>query len=481
MNTHNSGLRGRIFWLLACIEFFERYGFYVVLSLMILLLTNRMGWSDAHAYTYVAGVTALIYIAPLVGGWVTDNIIDNTLALLIGSIFLCLGYISLTLWSHLGINVGMSLLIIGMAFFKFAPSAMIGEMYKDEKTKLDRLFVIFYVSINVGALFAFFSSGWLQEKMGWYHVFLMPALGLFVASFFARAIMLYKKNLAESQHKYKISNVALLIAGCLLSAAILQVLLHFYHSISVVTLLVATSFVIFIAKKSVALKYDEKNNLLYILIMCLIAIIFFILYGEQSTLITLFTERLCKAKLFNYITIQPSAYAGFDAMWILILSPIVSLLFKKYDKNASKKSLMIKFGMGLIINGIGFYVLALTLSNTHLPHSVEPAWVCLSFAFQALGEILVSALGLSLMAKWAPAPLYNTLMGSWFLVVAIGSCLSGYLNTELASIKTSEPLTMIIQAYHHSFIFLTVMALGTGIITIMISRPICQLLNRKLN
>ena len=90
MITQHSRLRACIFWQLALIEFFERYGFYIVMALMILLLTNQMGLTDAHAYSYVAGVTALLYIAPLLGGWITDRYLDSSLALCIGSIFLCI-------------------------------------------------------------------------------------------------------------------------------------------------------------------------------------------------------------------------------------------------------------------------------------------------------------------------------------------------------------------------------------------------------
>ena len=170
MKKYHSRTRACLFWLFAFIEFFKRYGFYIVMALIILMLTKHLGWSDGHAYTYIAGITALIYLGPLAGGWITDRYFNSSLALLVGSIFLCLGYIFLSLWHQVGINFGMSLIIIGMAFFKFAPSAMIGELYQDNQTQLDRLFVIFYVSINVGGLLAFFTAGWLQKITGWYNI-----------------------------------------------------------------------------------------------------------------------------------------------------------------------------------------------------------------------------------------------------------------------------------------------------------------------
>lgn len=477
MNAFYKKRRSHLFWLLAFIEFFERYGFYIVMALMILLLTNRLGWSDAHAYTYVAGVTALIYIAPLAGGWVTDRYFDNTFSLLIGSIFLCLGYLCLSLWHTLGINLGISILIIGMAFFKFAPSAMIGELYHDDKTQLDRLFVIFYVSINVGSLVAFFCAGWLRSLLGWYNVFLVPASGLFIATLFARAILRTQKKQAKHLFQYQASRIAYSLIGCAFVAALIYLLLNFYQSISIVTLVIAAVLITLISKQSMHLRQDEKRNLVYIFMMCLIAIVFFVLYNEQSTLITLFAERLCQPKLLDLVTIHASAYSGFDAMWILILSPVVSLVFKKYDKTASKQALMLKFGAGLIISGLGFYVLYAATMQSHALNSIHPIWVCLSFALQALGEILVSALGLSLMAKWAPKALYNALMGGWFMVVAIGSCLSGLLNTHLASVHKGESFMQIAHTYEHSFLFLTLMSVAAGLIVVLSSHTICRYFN----
>jgi POT family proton-dependent oligopeptide transporter len=140
---------------------------------------------------------------------------------------------------------------------------------------------------------------------------------------------------------------------------------------------------------------------------------------------------------------------------------------------------MLKFGAGLIISGLGFYVLYAATMHTHALNSIRPIWVCLSFALQALGEILVSALGLSLMAKWAPKALYNALMGGWFVVIAIGSCLSGYLNTHLASVHKGERFMQVAHTYEHSFLFLTLMSIAAGLIVILASKTICRQLNNN--
>lgn len=478
MISDHSRSRICLFWLLAFIEFFERYGYYIIIALMILLFTNYLGWTETHAYTYTAGIIALIYIAPLAGGWITDRYFDNTFALLFGAITLCLGYILLSLWHFFGINIGMATIIIGMGFFKFSPSAMIGELYYHEPTKLDRLFVIFYVSINAGSMLAFFSAGWLQSYLGWHNIFLIPAVGLIIASGLARIIMHYKQHTTSQFFTYKCWHIILLIIGCFFIFSILQCILHFYNSISIMTSMIAIIMITFITKKSFHLTQREKYNLIYILTMCCIAIIFFILYGEQSTLITLFAEKLCKEKLFGLITIHASAYTGFDAMWILILSPIVSLAFKMYDKTTSKSALMLKFGSGLIISGLGFYVLYIATIHSSAFHSIRPLWVCLSFALQALGEILVSALGLSLMAKWAPKSLYNTLMGGWFLVIALGSCLSGFLNAHLAAIQPGDSFKHITLTYSHTFLLLTMMSIICGITVLLFSRLVCHWLEK---
>lgn len=185
MSIQHGKSRTFLFWLLAFMEFFERYEFYVVMVLLMLLLTNHLHWNDKHAYIYTAAVSSLFYIAPLADGWITDNYLNNRISLVISALLLYLGYMLLSFWHQLGINAGMTCLILGMAFFKFSPSAMIGQLYNDDKSQMDRLFVIFYVSINVGALISFFSAGWLAFKFGWSYVFLLPTFDLLITAILA--------------------------------------------------------------------------------------------------------------------------------------------------------------------------------------------------------------------------------------------------------------------------------------------------------
>ena len=112
----------------------------------------------------------------------------------------------------------------------------------------------------------------------------------------------------------------------------------------------------------------------------------------------------------------------------------IYMAFKKFDKSNSKKALMLKFSYGLIMTGLGYAVLYFAVMHQTVLNNVNPIWPFLSFALQALGEIFVSALGLSLMAKWAPHKLYNACMGGWFVVVALGSNLSGEINAHFISI-----------------------------------------------
>lgn len=281
----------------------------------------------------------------------------------------------------------------------------------------------------------------------------------------------------QLQHKdLKLNHTLYIAIGILLSYAVLWSLLHYINLTIWFTLAIGIGFLWFVTQRYQTMNTDEKHNVVYIIIMCFIAVVFFVLYAEQSTLIPLYAEKLCHYKLFG-ITIRPSAYTVFDAFWILLLSLLVTTLFKKTDKENRKNHLMIKFGLGLLFTAIGFLFLYIPLIKLAALNLVNSLWIAGSFAFQGLGELFISAMGLYLMAKWAPNSIYNALMGGWFIVIAAGSSLAGIFNSHLFATYQYETVINMSQSYKQGLWLLILLSFISGLVVLACIKWICKKLS----
>jgi proton-dependent oligopeptide transporter, POT family len=168
---HPSGL-----YVLFGAEAWERFSYYGMRALLVLYLVNKMQYSRAHALEVYGLYTGLVYLTPLLGGYLADKMLGRRKAVLIGGILMGLGQIFLMFPATLTLALG--LLIAGNGFFKPNISTMVGGLYREGDTRRDGAFTIFYMGINLGALFSPIICGNLGERVGWAFGFGSAAIGM---------------------------------------------------------------------------------------------------------------------------------------------------------------------------------------------------------------------------------------------------------------------------------------------------------------
>lgn len=158
-------------------EMWERFSYYGMRALLVLFLMSAIGsggwnWSAEDALALYGTYTAMVYLTPILGGYLADKYIGYRKAVIIGAIIMTLGHVSMAIeFSHAFLYIGIGLLIIGNGFFKPNITSIISNMYKDTPEKKDGAYTIFYMGVNAGSFLGIMLCGYLGEKLGWSYGF----------------------------------------------------------------------------------------------------------------------------------------------------------------------------------------------------------------------------------------------------------------------------------------------------------------------
>ena len=168
-------------------EMWERFSFYGMRILLVLFLTapligNNPGWEwpREHALSLIGTYASLLYLTPIVGGWVADKITGYKWAVVIGCFIMMLGHAAMVFETQFTLYLGLALLVIGTGFFKPNITSMISEMYKGKESKKDGAYTIFYMGVNAGAFFGMMLCGYLAENIGWSWGFGLAGIFMFL-------------------------------------------------------------------------------------------------------------------------------------------------------------------------------------------------------------------------------------------------------------------------------------------------------------
>ncbi len=457
-------------------EMWERFGFYVTQSLLILYLTNFLNFSDPKSYLILGEYTALIYIAPLAGGFFADRILGPRFSIVIGAVFLGAGYLLLSLIGQHLLYFCLAVIVIGNGLLKPNISSFLGEFYYQDDPRRDAGFTLFYMGINLGGLLALGSAGFLQEKLGWSTAFITAAFGMAFAlgtfcyafkSFENRGLPIPRdqikpKSLQWMRHKISITAllvVSLIIAFLLLrSAQIAEILQSIF---GIVILLV----MIYIALRS---EPRQRNKLLALLILIVTSIIFWGLLFQAFASVNLFTERNVDRHIFG-LEMPPPVFIALEPIFIVLLGPFLASLWQRLHIKKMDPTPGIKFSLAMFSAAIAMGILMLSIIWHRPEELISPVWILFFYLFLTLGEMLLSPIGLSMVTELSPLHLTGLMMGVWFMALGFGGELSGFLATQASIPKNLVSLAQSDAIYLHAFRNNAILALIVGVILLVIS------------
>lgn len=438
-------------YLLFLTEMWERFSYYGMRGLLILYLTatyisGGLGYSEAVAASIYGFFTGAVYFTPLIGGWLTDRYIGKRLAITIGGVTMALGNLSLFAFqTKPALFVGLGLLIIGNGFFKPNISTLVGELYEEKDPRRDSAFTIFYMGINLGALFAPLVCGFLAEDLfrtvvngvetfGFRYGFLAAGIGMVIGQILFN--VLGDRYLGDLGKK---PNVQMVKADK--------------------------------TKVSDApLTKQEKSRTWAIIIITCFVVFFWAGFEQAGTSMTLYTNKFVDREVFGW-EIPVSWFQSVNPFFIILLAPLVSTLWVKLAQ--SKRGdlpVPIKMGLGMVMLGAGFIVLATAVLQTgsdeaNITMKANLLFIVLTYLLHTLGELFLSPIGLSMVSRIAPVKLASLLMGVWLASSGIANIIAG----QLAALTSTL-------GYLEIFGAIGGMAIFFGLILILVSKKLNKMM-----
>ena len=394
-------------FLLFGTEMWERFGYYGMRAILVLYLVamaqdGGFGWSNADALSLYGSFTMAVYLTPLFGGWLADNVLGQRKAIIIGGILMAAGHFTMGIPHSIvsGMEesvfyVGLTLLCIGNGLFKPNISTMVGDLYQEGDKRRDGAFTIFYMGINLGGALGPLVAGYVAAVVNWQAGFIAAGVGMVISV--VMQLILSNKYLGD--------------IGVVPSAKLSQ-----QQSAS--------------GQKEPLTKV-EKDRIKVIFTMSVFSIIFWMGFEQAGGLMNLFANDYTDRMLMGF-EIPASWFQSLNSIFIIIFAPIVAMIWLKLDQKEPNSP--VKFAIGLVFLALGFFTMMLALATeggNGGALQISMMWLVLFYLFHTLGELCLSPIGLSMVSKLAPLRLASLLMGIWFLCTAIASKIAGFVGSFL--------------------------------------------------
>ncbi len=382
-------------YLLFFTEMWERMSYYGMRGLLVLFLTSKVnggfGWSTADALSLYGTYTGLVYLTPILGGFIADRYIGQRKAVVFGGTVMMIGHLLLALPSVAMFYAGLGCLIIGNGFFKPNISTMVGGLYAPGDGRRDGAFTIFYMGINLGAVLGNFICGTLGEREGWHWGFGAAGIGMFLG--LVAFLALQRKLLGPVG-----------LAPVKPSAA---------------TAAVASG-------EKQGFTRQEWDRVIVIFIIALFVVAFWTGFEQAGGLMNLYTDQKVDRGMFGW-EVPTTWFQNFNSAFIVLLAPVFAGLWGWLAARGKDPSIPVKMGLGLLFLSVGFVFMLGASKESAAMGKAAAWWVIMAYLFHTMGELCLSPVGLSMVSKVAPARIVSAMMGVWFLANAAANKLSGVI------------------------------------------------------
>ncbi len=456
------------FYLLFSVEMWERFGYYGMQALLVLFMVKKLGFSDNLADTTFSAFAALVYAFICAGGYIGDKVLGNRRTMFLGAIVLAGGYALLGIDCERFLYPALGIIIAGNGLFKANPSALVSKLYDKGDARVDGAFTLYYMAINVGSFAAMSLCPIIQKHYGWNAGFFVCFIGMGIAilNYIIFRSVLEPIGSEADFEPLSLRKLLLTIVGTALIAATSALLLKHLtlaHEILYAALLVVA---VLYVREIYRAESHEKANLIICLVLMAEAIVFFALYQQMPTSLNLFAARNVHPSIFG-IPVEPASFQALNPFWIMIISPVLAVVYSKLDRAGKDLSLPGKFALGMIMCCAAFLTLAFVAEHkADASGYVSGNWLVISYGFQSLGELLVSGLGLAMVARLTPERSMGFMMGAWFMFQSIAMVLGGEIATMASVPEHGISAAKSLVIYGDLFMNIGMVTGGIGVVMV---------------
>lgn len=452
-------------YLLFVTEMAERFSYYGMRAVFTLYMVAALFTVESASEIY-GYYTGLVYLTPLLGGYIADRYWGNRRSIIVGGMLMAFGQflmflsasfvqpaikeaegmIDPTVNNQLAIICmmgGLFLLILGNGFFKPNISTMVGSLYRPDDQRKDSAFTIFYMGINVGATLGPLTCGIFEgdylNPMRFKWAFLCACIAMLAPTLIFyllknKYLMDYEGNAIGTRPKLQEKT------------------------------------------ERQQLTRKEKQHIVVIFIIAAFVIFFWAAYEQAGVSLTYFADQQTDRHIFGW-EMPTSYFQSFPAIFVVLLAPFMNLAWEVLRRFGHEPSSVMKQAIGLAFLSIGYMLIAFGVKDLDPNVKVSMLWLTGLYFIHTLGELSLSPIGLSLVSKLSPKHLASLMMGIWFMSTAVSNMLAGQLAT-LYPDGSSKSLCGIIEiASLHDFFMMFVVLSGVAAIALACISP---LLNRMM-
>jgi POT family proton-dependent oligopeptide transporter len=550
-------------------EMWERFGYYGMRALLTLYLTKHFVFGDRAATGLYGGFTALVYLTPLVGGYLADQYLGSKRSVKFGAIMMAVGYFTLCFGGQTAVPfatidgqrydvqveakgsteqryivdhgkrlqvkgnddgtvsllapdgstartiakdgfksdaersplfvtimlLALSLISVGNGFFKPNISTMVGELYPQGDRRRDSGFTIFYMGINLGSLGSQILCPILADTFGWWAGFGLAAVGMLISYALIQFDGGKLNGYGEAPVRSGPDRALPIYIGALVAVPVLYFL--FTNLMNAVSPVPGSGFIGYLASLSLMGKLlfgtflisipgiliwsfvvgdrREFQMMLAAMVLIVFNVVFWTLFEQAGSSLTLFADRNTDLRLFGDFAISAPQTQFFNAFFIVTLAPVMSVLWTALAKRGLEPSIPVKFGIALIGVGAGFLFLVLGAGFAGPNFQVGIWWLAGLYLIHSVAELCISPVGLSMITKLSIARIVGLMMGVWFLSISCAQYVAGIV-AQFASVDTVggevTNLKVSLDTYTGTFTTIAEVAMALGVLLLLLAWPL---------
>ena len=548
-------------------EAWERFGYYGMRALLTLYLTKHFVFGDRAATGLYGGYTALVYLTPLIGGWLADQYLGSKRAVKFGAVMMSLGYFVLCFGGPAATPVAtiggerhvvsirqqadgsearfvtdagrplrikgnddksvdllaadgsvarhvaaadfasdgerspfyvtvmllaLCMVSVGNGFFKPNISTMVGELYAPGDRRRDAGFTIFYMGINMGSFGSQILCPFLADHVGWWAGFGLAAAGLLFSwsliQFTGGRLAGYGDPPAGQGRDRALGIYALATLGVpafyLLFTNLMNAappapgsgIVGYILSLSLMGKLLFGTFLLavpgILVWSAVNGSRTEFQMMLAAMVLVVFNVVFWTLFEQAGSSLTLFADRNTDLRYLGDLSMSAGQTQFFNAAFIIIFAPIMSMLWNALARRGLEPSIPVKFGIALVLVGLGFLFLVWGAGMVGPSYKVALWWLAGLYLIHSVAELCISPVGLSMITKLSIARVVGLMMGVWFLSISVAQYVAGVV-AQVASVETVggqvTNLKVSLDTYVGVFQTIGLVAAGIGLLLLLLS------------
>lgn len=472
-------------------EMWERFSYYGMRALLTLYLVKHWLYSDGSANLIYGAYTSLVYITPVLGGWLADRYLGQRKAVLFGAVLLTLGHFFMAFegdasghMNNPAINIfwlALAFIIVGSGFLKANISVIVGQLYPRTDIRRDSAYTIFYMGINVGAAAGTIIAGYLGETIGWAYGFGAAGIGMLlglIVFVVGKPLLLGRgKSPAPAKLQEKVGGIRfewLLYLVGFAGVGLIWVLIQFQEAVGWILLLSGIALLGYVLKEAFKLDNDARDRVFAMIFLILLMPVFWGLFEQAGGSVNLFTDRYVDRQ-----GVPTSLFQSINPIYIILLGPVFAGLWQWLARKGWEPSTPAKMGLGIVQMGLAFVVLVWGANNFSSAGDagvllLPVVFIFIFYLLSTTGELCLSPVGLSAMNRLSVKHMASLMMAAFFFGTAGGNYVAGFMGSLMGEGEGGE---MTREAALDIYWKMGLVAVGIGIFVILVSPFVKKLMH----